>query len=260
MQLIQILILAAGKGKRMKSDLPKALLPFCGKPMIVSLLDAAQKSGVCDKLAIVVGHKANIIQQILGTDFLYVYQDRQLGTGHAVRCAQKQLQGMSEHVLVLYADHPFLKAGTIRKIVAFHTSRNTVMSIATATVSDFEGWRKPLSLFGRVVRGHDGKIQKVVEINDATEEELKIMEVNPAFFCFHSDWLWDNIHRLENTNAQKEYYLTDLVPLALQDQDEIPSVSVDPLEAIGINTPEQLKALESFTLTTSPKRDYEIHR
>lgn len=247
MKKVQILILAAGKGKRMNSDLPKALLPLKGKSMISYLLKSVKKSGVCDTPAIVVGDSAYTIKKALGGDiYTYIHQDVQNGTGHAVKVAKEQLIGKSEHVLVLYADHPFLKPETIRKIADFHTSQNTVMSMSTATVDDFEERRQPLSLFGRIVRGNDGKIQRIVEVKDATKDELKIMEVNPAFFCFRSSWLWENINKLENKNAQKEYYLTDLVPLAIESQGDIPSMDVDAMEAIGINTPEQMEFSEKM--------------
>jgi len=245
-QKLQIIILAAGKGTRMNSELPKALLPIKGRPMISYLLRAIDESGVCDHPAIVVGYESRKVKEVLGDDYIYVHQDVQHGTGHAVECTKEMLEGNSEHVLVLYADQPFIKPETIHHILEVHEKKGSVMTMATIKVDDFSDWRAPFDHFGRVKRDEKGNVERIVEFKDTTEEDKKIMEFSPTYFCFHAEWLWNHITRLENKNAQEEYYLTDLLEMVIGQGHDVVTVSVDAKEALGANTLEQLRVLEGF--------------
>jgi bifunctional UDP-N-acetylglucosamine pyrophosphorylase/glucosamine-1-phosphate N-acetyltransferase len=243
---IQIVILAGGQGKRMKSDLPKVLIPFKGKPMIKYLLDSVRKSGVCKQPVIVVGKKAELVKRELGSDYIYIFQPKQLGTGHAVACTKKYLQGNADIIFILYGDQPFVKASTIKRLVEAHQRQNKVLTMAVAKVKDYNDWRAPLYQFGRIIRNKQDKIKKIVELKDCTKEQEKITEVNPSFFCSKANWLWQNINKLKNNNAQREYYLTDLVAMAIKQGREIAEVLIGPKEALGINTKEQLEAAENI--------------
>lgn len=242
----QIIILAAGHGKRMQSELPKALTPLAGKPFIAHVLQAVADSGVCANPIIVIGQKGDQVKATLGDTYRYAVQTEQLGTGHAVMSAEGSLVEAPEHILILYADQPLLSAETIKKLEDTHIKEDALLTMATTTVPDFESWRMGFASFGRVVRGDDGSIVKIVEAKDANPEELALKEVNPAYMCYKSAWLWEHLHALRNENAQKEYYLTDLIGMAFAEHQKIVTVSIDPKEALGVNTKEQLEVLESL--------------
>jgi bifunctional UDP-N-acetylglucosamine pyrophosphorylase/glucosamine-1-phosphate N-acetyltransferase len=242
--MTQVLILAAGRGVRMDSAAPKVLAPIAGRPMIRHLLDAVEASGVCREPAVVIGHKADDVRAALGPHYRYIEQIKQLGTGHAVRMCREALGNDVEYLLVLYGDHPFIAARTIRKLAAEHAAAKTAITMMTTRVEDFEDWRSPFLDFGRILRDSNGNVCAVIEKKDATDAVLQVREVNPGLFCFTTSWLWGNIHRLENRNKAHEYYLPDLIPLAIRDGQHIHTLSVDPLESIGINTPEQLRLAE----------------
>lgn len=241
----QIIILAAGHGKRMQSELPKALTPLSGKPFIQYVLDAISQSGVCNDPIIVIGQKGDQVRSTLGEGYKYAIQEEQLGTGHAVMISEHMAEG-KDTVLVLYADHPLVSSGTIKNLVNIHKKENAVLSMATAKVEDFNDWRQAFLSFGRFVRDDNGKITKIVEAKDATDEEKDIKEVNPAYMCFDAKWMWEHLHMLKNENAQGEYYLTDLVGMAFDENKNIASISIDPKEALGVNTKEQLELIQNL--------------
>jgi bifunctional UDP-N-acetylglucosamine pyrophosphorylase / glucosamine-1-phosphate N-acetyltransferase len=246
MERIITIILAAGHGKRMNhGSLPKVLVPFKDKPMIHHLLESIKTSKVCDKPAIVIGYKSNHVKKSLGDNYHYIHQEEQLGTGHAVSCCKEELKDKAKNIMVLYGDHPNLSHSTIKNIADTHISENKVLTLATAKVEDFNEWRSILHDFGRVVRNASGKITRIVEKKDASPQELSINEVNPSYFCFKADWLWENLQNLKNNNAQNEYYLTDLLQMAFEQQQEIANVLIEPQEALGANTPEQLELVKN---------------
>lgn len=241
MDKIQIIILAAGHGKRMNNgEIPKVLTPLHGKPLIGHLLDSIARSGVCARPVIVVGQKADMVRSALGPSYTYVFQESQLGTGHAVASTRGEIAGTTNHVMVLYGDHPLVSPKTIRTLTDAHCAAGTVLSMATVRVDDFNDWRAGFSDFGRIIRNSQGEITSIVEKRDATPDQLAIKEVNPGYYCFKSKWLWDNLDRLRNENSQHEYYLTDMVGIARAQQYRIASVEISPQEALGVNTPEQL--------------------
>ena len=134
----------------------------------------------------------------------------------------------------------------LQNMLALHEKEQPEITMATTTVRDFEDWRKSLYDFGRIVRDEAGNIQKIVEKKDATPEELAIRELNPSFFCFRAEWLWENLKKIGNQNAQKEYYLTDLVHIAIRDGKKVFTVDVDPLETVGVNTREHLEMVRKL--------------
>ncbi len=245
---IRIVILAAGKGTRMQSDIPKVLSQVKSKSMIRHLLHSVEKSGIDEHPVIVVGYKKEMVMDECGDKYHYVDQDKLLGTGWAVMQTKNYLENKADHIIVLYGDQPYTSAETIIKITEKHINSGKEITMATVKVSDFSDWRICFNNFSRVVRDEKGKIIRTIEKKDATEEELKITEVNPCYFCFDAKWLWDNLPNLKNENAQNEYYLTDLIKIANRENLEIESVEIDAHEALGANTKEELEVLENLVV------------
>ncbi len=243
----EVIVLAGGEGKRMASDHPKVLVQAKGKPMIQYLLASIEKAEVTDTPTIVVGYKKEEVMNELGDKYNFVFQDKQLGTGHAVMMAEESIKKEADHVLVLYGDHPLISPDTIKKLLTKHLETRSVITMATAKLPDFDDWRKCFyPNFSRIVRDQNGNIEKDVQFKDASEEEKKILEVNPCYFVFDASWLWNKLKILENKNAQKEYYLTDLVQIAIKEKLKIDSIDIDPKEALGANSLEELATLENF--------------
>jgi bifunctional UDP-N-acetylglucosamine pyrophosphorylase/glucosamine-1-phosphate N-acetyltransferase len=242
--MTKIVILAAGKGKRMKDELPKVLVPLKGKPMIEYLIQSIINSGVDSRPVIVVSpdNKDLIKEELKNYNCKYAVQDKQLGTGHALLCAKDVISEAAENIIVFYGDHPFVKSETIKKLAEIHEGDITMM---TTKVEDFQGWRKNFYSWGRIIR-ENNEIQSIVEFKDAGVKEREVKEVNPGFYCFNKDWLFSNIEKLENNNAQKEYYLTDLIKIASEQNIKINSMLIDAREAIGINSREELEIAEGL--------------
>ena len=244
LEKIKIVVLAAGHGKRMASgEVPKVLVEFKGRPLIQHLLSAVKLSKVCERPVIVIGQKAEQVMATLGNDYDYVIQSEQKGTGHAVLTAKELLENKIESVMVLYGDQPLISADTIKKLAEFHLASGAEITMGLVKIDDFLDWRQNFYDFGRVIRDSSGKIVKIIEKKDATSEELKITEVNPSYFCFKTEWLWNNLDKLQNNNAQQEYYLTDLVGLAVAEGKNINSVLINTKEALGVNNQAQLDLL-----------------
>jgi len=245
---IHIIILAAGKGTRMNStELPKVLTLYQDKPMIKHLLSSVEDSTVCETPVIVVGYKAEMVKEALGNNYTYVTQVEQLGTGHAVMTAESALKNIAENIMVLYGDHPTISAETISNIAKVHQENNGVLTMATVKVDDFDDWRNSFYDYGRIIRDGNGDVSEIIEKKDATDEQREILEVNPGYYCFKADWLWENLHVLKNENSQHEYYLTDLVKLAVEGGHKIYTVEIDPKQALGVNTVEQLELIENLS-------------
>lgn len=236
---IGIVILAAGKGKRMQSELPKVMHPLRGRPLIDYVVNAAEELKI--KPVVVVADDSNLVREYLGDRADYVVQTERLGTGHAVQMAEGSLNGKVDNVLVLYGDMPFIKASSLRNLIDDHVSRSNMLTLATVTVPDFRDWRAQFYDFGRIIRDENGDIIRIVEKKDASPAELNIKELNSAFFCFNAEWLWRNLKNLKNNNAAGELYLTDLVKIAFDTGVALSSVNIDPLEAVGVNTKEHLE-------------------
>lgn len=234
----KIVILAAGKGKRMGAEIPKVLIPIKGKPMIEYLIESIIASGVDDKPILVVApDNIELFKKTLsGYDCLYALQDQPLGTGHALSCAKDYLEN-ADGVISFYGDHPFVKPETIKRL---SDCCSGVITMMTTEVNKFDGWELNFIQWGRIVRKND-EIEAIVEYKDASEEIKSIKEVNPGFYCFNNEWLQENIDKLKNNNAQGEYYITDLVHLAFEQGHKIKSIKIDTKEAMGINSQQELE-------------------
>ena len=246
---VKILILAGGKGNRMQSELPKVLTRVRGESMIKHLLLSVKTSGIDEKPVIVVGYGKEAVMKELGSGYDYAIQTEQLGTGHAVMSAQTILENIADHIVVLYGDHPLISPETIKKLIHRHLKSGGKITMATFTVPDFTDWRTVFyKNFSRIIRDEKGNIIKDVQYKDATEEEKKLKELNPCYFCFEAKWLWEKLKTLNTNNAQKEYYLTDLVKIAMQEKAKVESISIEPKEALGVNSKEELDILEKLMI------------
>lgn len=242
----QIIILAAGKGNRMNLEIPKALVPFNGKPMIDYSLNAVKHSGVSSKPILVVGYKKESVMNHVGDQVIYVVQTEQLGTGHAVRVTEDSIPKDIKDVIVLFCDQPAVTGAMIANLIAVHKESNCALTMATVVVPSYDDWYQVFyKPFSRIIRGENGKIIRSVEFKDATEEERNIREVNPVYFCFNKDWLFKHLSLINNKNVQGEYYLPDLVQYAAN-EGGIASVSISPEEALGVNSVEELERLEKI--------------
>lgn len=242
----RIIILAAGKGIRMQSELPKILAPLKGKHMIRHLLESVNKSGIDPKPIIVVGYEKELVKKELGEKYEYVDQEEQLGTGHAVYVAKDACKDI-KNLIVISGDQPFIKVDTIKKLFAQHLNSGAKITITTTQVPNFNDWRKIFFKFGRILRKGGHIVDR--EFKDANEEEKKIKELNVSCYAFDAKWLWENFGKIENnTNTQKEYYLTDLWEIASRNGDKIESITVEPYEALGANTKEELGLLEKLAV------------
>jgi len=225
---IDVVILAAGKGTRMVSELPKPLHPLMGKPLINYVIDAATPL-VEQPPVIVIGHGGERTKDALGDDLRYAVQDELLGTGHAVQQAESLLVGQSDLILVLYGDMPLVRTQTLESLVKVQESNSGPMTILTLQEDNPRG-------FGRIDRDPTGMITKIVEEVDASPEQLEIKELNAGMYCFKADWLWASLKKLDPSSSG-EYYLTDLIELAAGEGQRVASVQIeDPKELIGINT------------------------
>lgn len=246
--MTQVVILAAGKGKRMGAGLPKVLREVGGKTMIERVVDSVLESGVTKRPVVVIGYGTEIIKKYSGTKCSYVLQAEQLGTAHAVSCTRDFVHD-ADNIVVVNGDTPFLRSETLVKLVAAHEKKQAVLTLATLRLPDFNEWREVFYDFGRIMRNESGEIIAIVEKKDAAPEQLQISEVNPSFFCFKSEWLWENLAKINCDNAQGEFYLTDLVKLAISENCKVETLVTDnPTEAVGVNTPEQLNLAKNLAI------------
>lgn len=205
MKNIAALVLAAGKGTRMKSELVKVMHPLGGRPMVAWPVKAAREAGA-DRIVLVVGHQGEKVREYFAgaTDVAFAVQEEQLGTGHAVACAGQLLAGFSGRVLILCGDVPLVRTETLQALLSFHEARQATVTVLTVHQQDPYG-------YGRVVKREGGRVLRIVEEKDATPEEKEITEVNTGIYCVEGEFLFDVVAGLTNDNAQGEYYLTDIV-------------------------------------------------
>lgn len=243
MKRVQPIILAGGQGTRMNNpEVPKPLVPLKGRPIISYLLDTIESDGFMPP-ALVVGYRHEKVRETFGAArYTYIYQAEQLGTGHAVAICEAELAGKADLYLVMNGDHPLWTIETMKRLVAEHETKGATVSMVTLT-TDNEAFYN----FGRIIRGADGKIEAIREVKDCTEEEKKIKEVNPALYCFDGDWLWSALKKINTENAQHEYYITDLLEIAVNEGEPMATVEASSWqETLGINTSEQLEEVEKW--------------
>lgn len=233
------IILAAGKGKRMESDLPKVLLPVCGRPMVRYVIDAVRACGV-ERMAVVIGHRGELVQQELANEIgiQFAEQKEQLGTGHAVMMCRELLTGHAGPVLILAGDSPMVQVSSLRAVLDAFAGKQPACLLGTATKPDPTG-------LGRIVRDSSGQFETIVEEKDATPAERAITEVNMSTYVFQAaDLVWA-LDQLTANNAQGEYYLTDCPGVLKQAGKPVLAANVlQPCEALSINTPTELAAVE----------------
>lgn len=238
------IILAAGKGTRMRSDLPKVVFRVGGRAMVCAVVDACLSAG-CSRLVVVVGHKQELVRDAL-KDYKveYAVQDQQLGTGHAVTCAagmfKQESAAAGNRVFVLCGDGPLIRAATLRTMLDRHEHNHAAATLATSVIDDPSG-------YGRIVRDERGNFRAIVEQKNCTPEQLKVREVNPSYYCFDAQALFAALPRVTRNAVSNEYYLTDVPELLLKDGKRVEVIdAVPPEDVLSINTPEDLAKVDAI--------------
>ena len=243
---LSAIILAAGKGTRMKSDLPKVVHSVGGRAMVCAVVDACLESG-CERVIVVVGYKQEAVRAALssyGHRVEYAVQDEQLGTGHAVRCAEGLLKAEADavgrDVLVLCGDGPLIRSETIATMLRVHREHQASATLATAVIEDPSG-------YGRIARDAQGRFVAIVEQKNCTPEQLSIREVNPSYYCFDCRELFGALAGVTRNAASGEYYLTDVPGLLLKQGRRVEVIeAVPPEDVLSINTLEQLAEVDGI--------------
>lgn len=236
---IEAVVLAAGKGTRMKSDLPKVLHRISGRPLLDHVLDTVEAVGI-DHTVVVVGHQAELVEKTCHRPGIqFVLQEPQLGTGHAVQVTTDHLSP-GGYCVVLAGDVPLLRTETLERLVAGAVASEAAAVVLTCVVPD-------AGAYGRIVKDPDGHVLKIVEARDATPAERAIGEYNTGVFCFQTDCLVEALLNLTPDNSQGEYYLTDTVAYLVGAGFPVEAVAThDPDEVVGINTIDELAAAENL--------------
>lgn len=235
---IRSVILAAGQGTRMRSELPKVLHPLGGRPMLAYAIEAARQA-TDGKPIVVIGYGAASIRQAFDGQADFVIQEPQLGTAHALQQAESLLRGKADLVAVSFADMPLLTSETLGRVIHVGQSNRGAISMLTLLADEAHG-------FGRIIRSAEGKIMGIIEEAHATPEQLHIRELNASVYCFQAEWLWDALKRIP-LSPKGEYYLTDAIGMAVQEGIPIHAIQLeDASEAIGINN--RLHLAEAETL------------
>ncbi|GBE31098.1 MAG TPA: UDP-N-acetylglucosamine pyrophosphorylase [Bacteroidetes bacterium] len=233
------IILAAGQGKRMKSDLPKVLHPIGGEPMLLHVIRQAKSSGA-KRIVVIVGHKRELVIPVVeqaGVD--HAYQDQLLGTGHAAMMSEPALKDHDGEILVLSGDVPLLSEETIRRVVEYHRQKKVIATVITAEAPDPTG-------YGRVLRDDDGKVVAIREHKDCSDEEREIKEINSGIYLYDAKHLFPALHALSNDNSQGEYYLTDVFEAFFKKNMPVAAWKADFAEIHGVNTVHDLEEAEQI--------------
>lgn len=238
-QKLHALILAAGKGTRMKSELPKVVHPILGRPMVAYVIDAVKAVG-CDRTILVTGYKSELVRSALDSaELQYVEQTEQLGTGHAVQCYAKDCKEKPDNLLVVCGDTPLISVETLQKMVEIHQQQKPAITMMTLVMNDPGN-------YGRILR-ENGAVKAIREAKDCSPEELKVNEVNLAVYLFDSAFLFDNIFSLTPNNRQKEYYLTDLIEIAVKKGLKVAAcIERDESSTLGINSRQHLAEISGI--------------
>lgn len=235
--------MAGGKGTRMRSDIPKVLHSFRGRPFVNSIFDTAH--AVFDEVVVVVGFRGDEVVGVLPKGVSVAHQAQQLGTGHAVLIALDVVPQDVDVVFVMPGDLPQISAHTLSHLRDQHIAQSLPLSLVTAITPDFLEWRSAFERFGRIVRDTHHRVQRIVEFKDASEDERDIREVNVGIYAFNAQWLRTHISKLGTNNKAGEMYLTDLIALAVSDGGGVNAVPIEDIrQGAGVNSPEELELLE----------------
>lgn len=239
MERTYAVVLAAGKGTRMKSDLPKVLHPVCGKPMVEHITDLLRDLQM-NEIVTVVGHKSEMVQEQLGESVTYAHQSEQLGTAHAVQMSADQLAHQEGTTVIITGDTPLITSNTVQNLIDHHRETNAAATILTMLPEDPTG-------YGRIVRNKNGNVERIVEQKDATPEEQSIGEVNTGIFCFDNKLLFQSLNQVGTNNNQSEYYLPDVIEILKEQGYTISATSTeDVAEGLGVNDRIQLAKAEEI--------------
>lgn len=239
MNRLASIILAAGKGTRMKSRYPKVLHKVCGLPMVKHVVDAARGAGVEHNI-VVIGHGADAVREALAEQADFVVQAEQLGTGHAVIQAEEKLKDYSGDVLVLCGDTPLITALTLSQLVEYHREQGSAVTVLTAELAD-------PGAYGRIIRDEKNEVARIVEQKDASPEELAVCEINTGMYCFNAPRLFAALKKITPANAQGEYYLTDVLEIFRANGEKVTGkIVAENNEIMGINNRIQLSEAEQI--------------
>ncbi|HEX6175727.1 MAG TPA: bifunctional UDP-N-acetylglucosamine diphosphorylase/glucosamine-1-phosphate N-acetyltransferase GlmU [Candidatus Binatia bacterium] len=235
---IGVIVLAAGQGTRMKSDIPKVLHHLGGTPLFLHALRAAQRLEP-SRIAVIVGHGAGAVQQAYsGDDLCWVIQEKQLGTAHAVLCAEPTFHGFTGDILILSGDVPLIRESTLKRLVDQHHREQAAVTLLTANLEDPKG-------YGRIARDDKQQITRSVEEKDASDLQKQIREVNAGIYVAAAPFLFSALSRVNDQNRQREYYLPDIVAIAARERRTVANLHLDDArEMMGINTREDLARME----------------
>lgn len=229
---LKTLILAAGKGTRMKSDMPKVIHKVNGIPMITKIIDTLSGLNPEENI-LILGHKKEEVLKVVGENCDYVLQTEQLGTGHAVIQAKEKLEGYDGDVMILYGDTPLLRESTLKSLYEYHKESGAVTTILTSIYENPFG-------YGRIVK-EDGLVKAIVEEKEASEEIKKIKEINAGVYCFNSKELFKALDKIDNNNEKGEYYLTDVIGIQVSENKKVQSfILEDKMEILGVNSKVEL--------------------
>jgi len=244
MKNIAVVILAAGKGTRMRSDKAKVLHEIQGRPMILYVVEAARKIAG-DDVIVVVGNQAEEVRAIISdtAELLFAYQDQQLGTGHAVLCALPQIPGHCDHVIILYGDVPLIESETIGALVEDHLKARRDVSLLAVEMDN------PLG-YGRILLDHNRQISAIIEEADATAGQKQIKMINSGIYCIDKGFLSEALPKIRSDNAQGELYLTDIMSIGYQEKRSMGvMVGTQCQQILGINTWQDLATVDTIMET-----------
>ncbi len=236
---IAAIILAAGKGVRMESDLPKVLHPLKGKPLILHVIDSLSSAGISDITAII-GYQGEKVIQVLGKRARCVWQYQQMGTGHAVMQAEREYENFTGRIIIACGDVPLVKPETFISLINASSDESVKAVVLTMKLENPAG-------YGRILKDGQGNFVRIVEDKDATSEQKLINEVNTGTYIFDDRFLFDGLKLINTNNAQGEYYLPDALLHVLKMGYQVKTIQLEnAIEGSGVNTTKELGALEIF--------------
>ncbi|MFK7759515.1 MAG: NTP transferase domain-containing protein [Phycisphaerales bacterium] len=242
---LEAIILAAGKGTRMESDLPKVCHPVGGRPMVCAVVDVCLEAG-CDRVVVVVGYKQELVREALadyGDRVVYAVQEEQLGTGHAVTSAvdaYAETDNTNTDIFVLCGDGPLIRTSTLNTLLERHRSTGAAGTLATSRIDDPSG-------YGRIVRDQSGAFARIIEQKNASPDELMINEVNPSYYCVNAQSMFDALGKVQRNELTGEYYITDIFEFMLDAGSRVEVIdAVPPEDILSINTLAHLAQVDAL--------------